>query len=136
MMSPINILTSSTKLSMIALLNTPKTPEEIAESLKITRQGVDKQLKELQSYGIVEKKWFIGYNRPRVEFFVTELGKRFYKGLDEHMEKFRNDGKNFLTEKMKILDMDLLTGKLSPDKYKEQKAELQLALKWFIMPLY
>ena len=93
MVSTINSLTSLTKMNIIRLLDTPKTPDEIALSLNITRQGVDKQLKELQSYGIVEKKWFIGYNRPRVEFSITYLGEKFYRELDEFEEKFRNNGK-------------------------------------------
>ncbi len=131
MVSTINSLTSSTKMSIIGLLNTPKTPDEIAASLNITRQGVDKQLKELQSYGIVEKKWFIGYNRPKVEFFITELGEKFYKGLDEFVTKFHNDGKNWLIEKLKSLDIDLMSGKVSPEKYREQKAEVESTLKWF-----
>ncbi|MHB1441072.1 MAG: winged helix-turn-helix transcriptional regulator [Cuniculiplasma sp.] len=133
MVSTINSLTSLTKMNIIRLLDTPKTPDEIALSLNITRQGVDKQLKELQSYGIVEKKWFIGYNRPRVEFSITYLGEKFYRELDEFEEKFRNNGKSWLTEKLKNLDVDLMNGKVSAEKYREQKAEVELTLKWFMV---
>lgn len=131
MLSVISILTSPAKLSIVEFLNTPKTPDDIASKLGITRQGVDKQLRELQSYGIVEKRWFIGYNRPRVEFHMTDIGVNFYKNLDDFITRFRNEGKVSLEEKLRILDIDLLEGSISPTKYREEKEEIEKSMKWF-----
>ncbi len=131
MLSTVSILTAPAKLSIVELLNTPKTPEDIAAKLNITRQGVDKQLKELQTYGIVEKRWFIGYNRPKVEFYLTELGSQLYKDLAELVKKFRNTGQSMVSDKMRILDSDLMEGRISVQKYKEEKREIESTMKWF-----
>ena len=58
---------------------------------------------------------------------------KFYRELDEFEEKFRNNGKRWLTEKLKNLDIDLMNGKVSAEKYREQKAEVELTLKWFMV---
>lgn len=131
MLSTVSILTAPSKISIVELLDTPKTPEDIAVNLNITRQGVDKQLKELQAYGIVEKRWFIGYNRPKVEFYLTELGALFYKDLTELMKRFRQSGKSILADKLRILDGDLMDGKIEVKKYREEKREIENTMKWF-----
>lgn len=132
MLSVAGILTAQAKLNIINLLDTPKTPDDIAEKLMITRQGVDKQLKELLSYGIVEKRWFIGYNRPKVEFFLTEFGSKLYKDIEELMKKFRASGQNAVNEKLRILDLSLLDGSITIKKYQKEKEEIETTMKWFL----
>ncbi len=131
MLSTLSILTSPAKMGIVELLRTPKTPEDMAAVLNITRQGVDKQLKELSAYGIVEKRWFIGYNRPRVEFQLTALGVQLYRDLEELLGKFRQKGREYLTEKLMNLDSELMEGKISPQKYREEKMEIENSLSWF-----
>lgn len=132
MLSVAGILTAQAKLNIINLLDTPKTPDDIAEKMMITRQGVDKQLKELLSYGIVEKRWFIGYNRPKVEFFLTEFGSKLYKDIEELMKKFRASGQNAVNEKLRILDLSLLDGSITIKKYQKEKEEIETTMKWFL----
>ncbi|MCL6014389.1 MAG: winged helix-turn-helix domain-containing protein [Candidatus Thermoplasmatota archaeon] len=131
MISDINILTSGSKVSIVELLRTPKTPDDIAGILNITRQGVDKQLKELMRYGIVDRKWFIGYSRPKIEYFLTELGSEFYSSLREIEKRFKESGKAMLNEKLKNLDIDLMDGRLSVEKYTEEKMILEDSMEWF-----
>ena len=131
MISDINILTSGSKVSIVELLRTPKTPDDIAGILNITRQGVDKQLKGLMRYGIVDRKWFIGYSRPKIEYFLTELGDEFYTSLRELSRKFKDSGKVMLTERLKTLDIDLMDGRLSVEKYNEEKMIMEDSMEWF-----
>lgn len=133
MLPSVSILTAPAKLSIVELLNTPKTPDDIAATLRITRQGVDKQLKELQSFGVVEKRWFIGYNRPKVEFYLTELGSQLYHDLTDLMIKFRESGKVMISDKLKILDSDLMDSRISVQKYRKEKSELEETMKWFLI---
>lgn len=132
MLSVAGILTAQAKLNIIALLDTPKTPDDIAEKLKITRQGVDKQIKELLAYGIVEKRWFIGYNRPKVEFYLTELGSQLYRDIEELLKNFRMSGQNAVNERLRVLDLELLDGKIATEKYRKEKEEIETTLKWFL----
>lgn len=127
----INLLTSPAKLSVVHLLNTPKTPDDIAAALNITRQGADKQLKELEEYGIVERKWFIGYNRPKVEFYLTDLGSALYRDLEALERKFRKSGNDAFTAKIRALDLDMLEGRITVAKYNKEKRKLKESLKWF-----
>lgn len=131
MLSTVSVLTAPSKIAIVELLDTPKTPEDIASRLNITRQGVDKQLKELQSYGIVEKRWFIGYNRPKVEFYLTNLGAQLYRDLNDLLRKFRQAGKGIVTEKLRNLDSELMDGKITVKKYREEKSGIENTMKWF-----
>ena len=131
MISEINILTSSSRVSIVELLRTPKTPDDLADALKITRQGVDKQLKELMKYGIVQRRWFIGYNRPKIEYFLTELGSGFYADLENLGRKFRESGKLMLIERLKSMDIDLADGRMLVEKYEEEKVLLEESMEWF-----
>jgi DNA-binding HxlR family transcriptional regulator len=127
----INILTSPPKMRIIELLRKPTTPDEIALNLKITRQAVDKHLKELLSYCVVEKRWFIGYNRPRVEFLLTDLGKELYGDISSLALKFRKDGLSTFSERIKSLDLEMISDRISVPEYKARKKELENAFKWF-----
>ncbi len=131
MIATINFLTSSSKVKIVNLLRTPKTPDDIAKILKITRQGVDKQLRELMRYGIVERRWFIGYSRPMIEYFCTEFGIKFYRDLDDVGIKFKESGRISLNEKLKSLDNELLDGSLTLEKYKEEKKLIERSMEWF-----
>ena len=131
MLSEINTLTTESKLSIVNLLRTPKIPEDIANSLKITRQAVDKQLKELVKFGIAERRWFIGYNRPKIEYLLTDLGKMFYSDLEKFTKKFREEGRITLNDRLKSLDLDLISGKLTVNRYSEERTILKESMKWF-----
>ena len=88
-------------------------------------------MKELMRYGIVDRKWFIGYSRPKIEYFLTELGSEFYSSLREIEKKFKESGKAMLNEKLKTLDIDLMDGRLSVEKYTEEKMILEDSMEWF-----
>ncbi len=131
MIPEISILTSPAKLSIANMLNTTKTRDDIAVTLKITRQDVDKQLKGLMMFGIVERRWFIGYNRLKVEYYLTEIGIKFYADLEHMGREFKLSGRSMFNERLRTLDMDIADGKLPVQKYRDEGAMLEESMKWF-----
>ncbi|MCL4332865.1 MAG: winged helix-turn-helix transcriptional regulator [Candidatus Thermoplasmatota archaeon] len=131
MLSAFNVLTSRSKLELVEILRNPRAPNDLAGMLGITRQAVDKHVKELVKFGVVEKRWFIGYSRPRVEFCLTELGKKLYSEIGVMMRNFVKDGLETMEEKKKALDIRLVSGNVSPEDYSRQMKEVEASFEWF-----
>ncbi|MGP6206578.1 helix-turn-helix domain-containing protein [Cuniculiplasma sp. SKW3] len=120
MISDINILTSPAKVEITHILRTPKTPDQIAATLHITRQGIDKHLKEMVKYGIVDRKWFMGSRRPRIEYFLTEAGAKFYRELDSIWKNHIILSESYINEKIRTLDLKLADGAIDGKTYSDE----------------
>ena len=131
MYEAVHILTSPAKLKLIDYLRNSATPEEMAVSLGMTRQAVDKHMKDFMKFGIVEKCWITGERRPRVEFRLSRLGDLFYDSVLELMTDHLARGREIMEDNLKILDRDLATGILSEERYIEKKNALLKSLSWF-----
>lgn len=131
MYEAVHILTSPAKLKLIDYLRNSATPEEMAVSLGMTRQAVDKHMKDFMKFGIVEKCWITGDRRPRVEFRLSRLGDLFYSSVLELMSNYVAKGREIMEDNTKILDRDLATGILSEERYIEKKSALLKSLSWF-----
>lgn len=125
-------LTSSTKIILSTMLTKPMSPEDMASMLNITRQAVDKHVKEMQFYGIVEKIWVTAGKRPRVEFKLSQTGSHFYSSMKEFIEEFRVHGREDLENQIKDLDLQLIDGNIDQVRYLELKGGLEQSMKWFI----
>lgn len=125
-------LTSSPKIILSTMLGKPMSPEEIAAKLKITRQAVDKHIKEMQFYGIVEKIWVTSGKRPRVEFKLSQTGSYFYDSLKGFVEEFRTHGLEDLENLLKELDLRLIEGQIDQAHYYEMKEDIEMSMKWFL----
>ena len=131
MLEAIHSLTSSSKLKIVDLLAKPRAPGDLAEALGMTRQAADRHLKEMLEYGIVEKMWVTWGKRPRVEFKLSPLGNYFYSGIGEFLSSFRKRGIWDLTERLKSLDIQLISGDIDQERYQELKRELEENMGWF-----
>lgn len=125
-------LTSSTKLLLSSMLQKPMSPEEIAEKLGITRQAVDKHIKEMQSCGVLEKIWVTGGRRPRVEFKLSLTGTYFYSSLQEFEGDYRKRGLEDYENQLKSLDLQIISGEITQERYYELREELETTMQWFL----
>ncbi len=125
-------LTSETKLTLSAMLERPMSPDEIAEKLGITRQAVDKHIKEMLAYGALEKIWVTGGRRPRVEFKLSPTGTYFYNSLPSFIEDYRKQGMEDYGNQLKAIDLKLISGEINQSRYYELKEELDESMKWFL----
>lgn len=132
MLEVAHLLTSPTKIKIFELLSDPISPESIASILKITRQGVDKHLKEFLKYGIAEKMWVLTSKRPRIEYQATSIGRSFYEDLRNNLENYRERGKKEVEDNLKSLDTRLISGEMNTKQYLELKKNMLSELSWFM----
>ena len=132
MIEVLPLLTSKTKLEIVNILKEPETPEYIATILKITRQGVDKHLKELLKYGIVERYWLFDSKKPRLEYKLSSLGTYFYTECDQLVNDYRNKGREILNNKLKENDVKLLNNEINIDEYNKNSDNIKREYEWFI----
>lgn len=125
-------LTSAPKLTLSILLDVPMSPDDIAVKLGITRQAVDKHIKEMQAYGAVEKIWVTSGRRPRVEFRLSSTGRHFYSSLSRFIDDYRLQGLDDLENHIKSLDLQLISGEINQSRYYEMRKELERSMGWFL----
>lgn len=130
MISDIYVLTSPTKIEIIRILKTPRTPDQLATSINITRQGIEKHLKEMMKYGIVDRKWFMGFRRPRIEYFLTEAGVKFYRDLESLWKNHIILSESYIKDKIRSLDLKLADGAIDSKIYSDEIGILQESLEF------
>jgi predicted transcriptional regulator len=119
-------------MNIVERLSTSTSPAILAESMSITRQAVDKHLKELLSYGIVEKIWVTGSTKPRLEYKVTSLGLSFYQKTEDLIHEYREAGAGIYNEKLKTFDLQLANGEIDMAKYEQLRSSLTIEMSWFL----
>lgn len=125
-------LTSQPKMILSTILEKPMSPDDISRVLGITRQAVDKHIKEMQSYGVLEKMWVTSGRRPRVEFKLSSTGAYFYQSLSTFIDDYRLHGLEDLENQIKSLDIRLISGEIDQGRYYEMKGELERSMEWFL----
>ncbi len=125
-------LTSGSKLMLSTLLESPMAPDDIASRLHITRQAVDKHIKEMLSYGILEKIWVTSGKRPKVEYKLSSTGRYFYDSLSKFIDDYSSQGMEDLENRLKALDLQLISGEINQARYYEMREELEMSMSWFL----
>lgn len=131
MLEIVHSLTSPSKVSVFGLLANPATPDYISSELGITRQAVDKHLKEFQSYGMVRKMWLLSSGRPRIQYVATELGRHFYAEMESFVQSYRSMGRDHLKDELKTLDLKFINGEMGREEYTSMKEALEKESEWF-----
>lgn len=132
MIHDIHILTARPKIEIVRIMHTKHTPDEIASELGMTRQAVDRSLKDLVRYGIATKTWKTGPRRPKVEFRLSEMGTELYSNLEKLMQNYRRDGNSNVIQILRDLDLALIKKEISPERYMETKEEVKKQFEWFL----
>jgi predicted transcriptional regulator len=119
-------------MNIVERLITAMSPVRLAESLAMTRQAVDKHLKELLSYGIVERIWVTGSTKPRLEYKMTGIGISFYQKTEDLLNEYRESGIAIYNEKLKSFDLQIANGEIDMAKYEQLKSSLKEEMSWFL----
>jgi len=129
-MEIIHRLSSKEKRKIIELIkNGINHPEDIAREMKITRQGVDKHLRELYRYGIIEKYWVIG-RKPRIVYNLTSLGEWLYNSLLSLEKNFIRKAREEFKDILRNLDKEFLSGNISKKDYLARISEEKKRFSW------
>ncbi len=119
------------RIKILRMLREEKHPEEIAEKLSITRQGVDKHLSILYRYGMVDKRVKMG-RRPMVFYRITSEGEDFLQNFEELVENHILAIKNRYKEELLTLDRDLVDGKITENEYWRARKDMEKRFSWVI----
>jgi len=129
-MEIIHRLSSKEKRRIIELIkNGVNHPEDIARKMNITRQGVDKHLRELYMYGVVEKYWVVG-RKPRMVYNLTSLGMWMYDAMLSLEKDFIRRANGEFKDILRNLDRDFLSGNLSKEDYLARINEEKKRFSW------
>lgn len=132
MISAIHTLTSRPKMEIVEVLHSRNTPDEIASELGMTRQAVDKNIKDLLKFGIVYRTWKTGSGRPKVEFYLSVMGKELYRNLEKLMREYREEGSASTIQMLRDLDLAFINGEVNAQRYREMGEEIKEQQKWFL----
>ncbi len=119
------------RIKILRMLREEKHPEEIAEKLSITRQGVDKHLSILYRYGMVDKRIKMG-RRPMVFYRITSEGEDFLQNFEELVENHILAIKNRYKEELLTLDRMLVDGNITENEYLRARKDMEKRFSWVI----
>ncbi len=123
----IRTLSSETRCQIIEMLKEGYDhPDDVAEDLDLTRQAIDKHLKELHDWGIVERNAiFPPEGRPKIVYELTKSGKRLLETMDKLADRYRKSMIERAESEIEELDKKLSTGELSEKIYRKKIEEIK-----------
>jgi predicted ArsR family transcriptional regulator len=97
-----------------------KHPTEIAKEFDVTRMAIDKRLKKLKKHGLVEPKACVSETseRPILKYELTEDCITLLNSIDDGVD-------DFFREKLRKLDLLLVSDKIGEDDYLARRKELE-----------
>lgn len=131
MLEVVHTLTSEQKLRIFNMLDYPRAPESLANDLRITRQAVDKHLRDMLQYGLVRKRHITDSGRQKVMFETSDLGKYFYGRIQSLVDDFKMKGKQELGDNLKHLGLKLYRGDVKKDEYMAAREKEMEEHRWF-----
>ncbi len=123
----IGIFGSKTRCEILEMLREGYDhPDDLAEDLELTRQAVDKHLKVLHEWGMVERNAvFPPEGRPKIVYEMTKAGKRLMNTMDKLAERYKSTMIERAEYEIEELDIKLATGELSEKIYKKKVKEIK-----------
>jgi len=120
---------TSTRIKILKELKEEKHPQELAERMRMTRQGVDKHLSILYKYGLVEKRVKFK-KRPMIFYILTPEGEELLGNIEDAIESFILSIRNKYKEEIFNLDRMLVDGKIEENTYWERRRKMEERFSW------
>ena len=125
----LSLVSSKSKNDVLECLNVGYThPADIAKKLKVTRQAVDKALRDLFEAGILDRSAvFPPEGRPKILYTINKEGRNLIRALEEASCNYYNELDERKKWEMKQLDTMLAEGRLPEEIYLRKKRQLEEA---------
>ena len=107
----------------ILLNSPPQNPADLAKKLKITRPGIEKHLKVLRDYLIIERE-VESWPTPRYVYSITQNGSGFFNRLIELIEGFIKEAQVTIKSELETIEDRFVLGRINRDQYKQEIKEL------------
>jgi len=110
------------KVLEILLNNPPQNPSELAMKLNLTRPGIEKHLKLLRDYLLVERE-VEAWPSPRFVYGITQSGADFLGRLTAAVEIYVEEARSSVTYRLDTNEKRFVLGKINRPQYEEQLKE-------------
>lgn len=117
------------RLRILKILREEKHPEDLANELNITRQGVDKHLAILYRYGLVDKRVKMD-RRPMVFYRITSEGEDFLTNFENLVQEHIMSVRKRYKDEIFNLDRMLVDGEISESEYWNRRREIERRFSW------
>lgn len=108
-------------------------PEDLAQKLKLRRQGVDKQLLELYRWGLVDRSAILPADgRPRIVYRISERGRDLLARAESLVKDFREGVLADFQKSIDFLEDKLASGEMDEDAYLKRRRELEARYAQFL----
>lgn len=111
--------------------NPPQNPAELAEHLSLTRPGIDKHLKLLMEYQLIERE-VESWPTVRYVYTISYLGDSFIDRLAELLNGYFAENQVEIGHRLESLEEAFILGKISRAQYVEQTKELKKTQEQFM----
>jgi len=122
----LEVLASESRQRILALLaKGVDHPEDLAQKLKLRRQGVDKQLVELYEWGFVDRNAIIpATGRPRIVYRLSGRGQDLMARMESLLKEYHEGMGAEYRQSVDALETKLASGELDEDAYLKRRQTL------------
>jgi DNA-binding MarR family transcriptional regulator len=123
----LSVIGSRSKNDVLECLNAGYThPGEIAMRLKVTRQAVDKAIKDLYGLGMLDRSAvFPPEGRPKILYTINRAGRNLIRALEDAGENFGKDLDERAKEELGGLDAALAEGRMGEEVYVRKRRAIE-----------
>lgn len=123
----LEVLASESRQRILALLaKGVDHPEDLAQKLKLRRQGVDKQLVELYEWGFVDRNAIIpATGRPRIVYRLSGRGQDLMARMESLLKEYHEGMGAEYRQSVDALETKLASGELDEDAYLKRRQTLE-----------
>ena len=122
----IKVVADPTRQRIMNILtnNPPQNPADLANTLKLTRPGIEKHLKILRDYQLVERE-VESWPSPRYVYMISQSGISFFTQLTELIEGYIEEAQSSIVQYLESIQERFILGKITRTQYEEQLADLE-----------
>lgn len=124
----LRIISDPTRRKILQLLSEEMNPQEIADSIKISRPAVEKHLKIMLENDLVEKL-VQGFPKPRFVYATAMIAHQLLNRVDEALFKFISSRIGILNANYEELERKFISGTIKEEEYRTKKVSFEMKLK-------
>lgn len=119
------ILQDETRCKILANLNTfPSHPDVLVEAIGVSRTAIEKHLKQLLNFGILERRTQT-FPRLRYVYSLTLAAQNLIDAISISSDQFISSTKDDFTEKLTQTEQAFIFGVIEKTEYEQIKKDLQ-----------
>ena len=107
-----------------------QNPADLAKKLSLTRPGIEKHLKMLRTFWLIERE-VESWPSPRFVYGLTQVGRDFLNRLTDLFDSYTHETGGSIVSEIETIEKRFILGKIKRHQYEEELKELKKAQKIF-----